>query len=342
MTALVEKQPATKRKYQTVLLPIKKTSSEYYARLRQCKEEPEKYCAYCGARLHRKYSSGNGRWEDWSHFLNRKCCDNTCAQKLRFNGRKEDRQKAIPFGYKACKQMDGLYVNRDGEFIFNGKKKAVAKHIDRYGRKHTAIIKFLHNGETKCFAASRLVASAFMRKYDDDLYIMYKDDDIHNICVDNIILVSKKDYDTIRCEHAAEFRKTSTYDYQVQRLKVSIESNEAVLHYFQTGDFDKINKHVQKYLYNCLCEFCLKSLHFGMEQAPMMAADAIARWYEVILQGHAVGHGERYCKKILVNYKHKGWYGLEGKVPKNKIELIINNLNLECLWERFKVTKLKK
>lgn len=79
-----------------------------------------------------------------------------------------------------------------------------------------------------------------------------------------------------------------------------------------------------------------------MEQAPMMAADAIAHWYEVLLQGHAVGHGERYCKHILVNFKHKGWYGHSGDVPKNKIELIINNLNLDCLWERFKVTKLKK
>ena len=64
---------------------------------------------------------------------------------------------------------------------------------------------------------------------------MYKDDDIHNICVDNLQLVTEKDYDRIRCEHAAEFRKTSTYDYQVQRIKVSIESNEAVLYYFQTG-----------------------------------------------------------------------------------------------------------
>lgn len=331
-----------KRQYQTIKVPIKKTSSEYYARLRQGKEEPEKYCLYCGARLHRRYNAESGRWEDWSAFLHRKCCDNSCANKLKSQGKKADREKKILEGYRPCKQWEGLYVNREGEFIFNGKNKVVTKHTDRYGRKHTALLSFKRGDKKYNLAASRLVASAFMRGYSDDMYIEYKDDDIHNICVDNLRLVTKKEYDTMRCAHAAEFHKTATYQYQVDRLKVSIESNEAVLYYFQTGKFDKINKHVEKYLYNCLCDFCLKSLHFGMEQAPMMAADAIAHWYDVLLQGHAVGHGERYCKHILVNFKHKGWYGHEGKVPKNKIELIINNLNLDCLWERFKVTKLKK
>lgn len=63
-----------KRKYHTIRVPVKKTSSEYYTMLRRGKVEPEKYCAYCGARLHRKYNKENGRWEDWSQFLNRKCC----------------------------------------------------------------------------------------------------------------------------------------------------------------------------------------------------------------------------------------------------------------------------
>ena len=260
---------------------------------------------------------------------------------MRSQGKKADRDKQIPKGYRPCKEWEGLCVNRDGEFIFCGKTKAVTKHTDRYGRKHTAILQFMRGDKRYALSASRLVASAFMRGYSDDMYIDYKDDDIHNICVDNLILVTKKEYDTMRCAHASEFHKTATYQYQVDRLNVSIESNEAVLHYFQTGKFDKINKHVEKYLYNCLCDFCLKSLHFGMEQAPMMAADSIAHWYEVLLQGHAVGHGERYCKHILVNFKHKGLYGHSGDVPKNKIELIVNNLNLDCLWEKYKVTKIK-
>ena len=327
--------------YETIKIPIKSTSSEYYSMLRKSKKEPLKHCEYCGEILHRRYNQCNGRWECWSAFIRRRCCDNSCAQKMRSQGKKADRDKQIPKGYRPCKEWEGLCVNRDGEFIFCGKTKAVTKHTDRYGRKHTAIIQFMRGDKRYALSASRLVASAFMRGYSDDMYIDYKDDDIHNICVDNLILVTKKEYDTMRCAHASEFHKTATYQYQVDRLNVSIESNEAVLHYFQTGKFDKINKHVEKYLYNCLCDFCLKSLHFGMEQAPMMAADSIAHWYEVLLQGHAVGHGERYCKHILVNFKHKGLYGHSGDVPKNKIELIVNNLNLDCLWEKYKVTKIK-
>lgn len=332
----------SKRKYQTIRVPIKKTSSEYYTRLRQGREEPEKYCLYCGARLHRKYNNENGRWEDWSGFLNRKCCDSSCAQKLRLEGAKKDRERKISEKYRPCKEWDGLFVSRDGEFIYNGKSKAVARHTDRYGRRHTALLSFKRGEEKTSLSAARLVASAFMRGYSDDIFIVYKDGNIHNICVENLRLVTKKEYDTMRCAHAAEFHKTATYNYQVGRLRVSIESNEAVLHYFETGKFDKINKHVEKYLYNCLCDFCLKNLHFGMEQAPMMASDAIAHWYEVLLQGHSVGHGERYCKKILTEFKNKGWYGHSGDILKNKIDLIINNLDLNCLWERYKVTKLKK
>ena len=51
-----------KRKYHTIRVPVKKTSSEYFTMLRRGKVEPEKYRAYCGARLHRKYNKENGRW----------------------------------------------------------------------------------------------------------------------------------------------------------------------------------------------------------------------------------------------------------------------------------------
>lgn len=327
--------------YEIIKVPIKSTSSAYYAMLRKSKKEPVRYCECCGERLYRKYNQHNGRWEDYKQFANRRFCDKSCAQIYRRENEKRIVEEKILQGYKPCKEMDGLLVNRDGDFLYKGKAKKVIKHTDRYGRKHTALLNFMLNGKVKSFTASRLVASAFLYGYSDDMCIGYKDGDIHNIRADNLKLITKKQYDAMRCAHASMFHKTATYQYQVDRLNVSIESNEAVLYYFQTGKFDKINKHIEKYLYNCLCDFCLKSLHFGMEQAPMMSADAIAHWYEVLLQGHAVGHGERYCKHILVNFKHKGWYGYSGNIPKNKIELIINNLNLDCLWEKYKVTKIK-
>lgn len=327
--------------YEIIKVPVKSISSLYYAMLRKSKYEPVLYCECCGERLHRKYNPCNGRWEDWKHFMRRKFCDKSCAQKYRREKEKQIAEEKMLQGYKRCKEIDGLFVNRNGDFLYRGKAKKVLKHTDRYGRKHTALLTFMQAGKTTSLSASRLVASAFLYGYSDDMCIGYKDGDIHNIRADNLKLITKKQYDTMRCAHAAMFHKTATYQYQVDRLNVSIESNEAVLYYFQTGKFDKVNKHVEKYLYNCLCDFCLNSLRFGMEQAPMMAADAIAHWYEVLLQGHAVGHGERYCKHILVNFKHKGWYGHSGNVPKNKIELIINNLNLDCLWGKYKVTKIK-
>jgi 5-methylcytosine-specific restriction endonuclease McrA len=40
-------------------------------------DEPEKYCEYCGIRLHRKVT--NGRMEDLGVFRRRKYCSLTCA-----------------------------------------------------------------------------------------------------------------------------------------------------------------------------------------------------------------------------------------------------------------------
>ena len=79
-----------KRKYHTIRVPVKKTSSEYYTMLRRGKVEPEKYCAYCGARLHRKYNKENGRWEDWSQFLNREWLS-VCPRAFRRNVASERR-----------------------------------------------------------------------------------------------------------------------------------------------------------------------------------------------------------------------------------------------------------
>lgn len=327
--------------YETIKVPIKSTSSAYYAMLRKRKKEPLKYCKCCGGILYRKYNPCNGRWEDWKHFINRNFCDNSCAQRYRRAIEKKIVEEKILKGFRPCKELEGLYCSENGDFLYKGKSKQVLKHTDRYGRKHTALLKFMFDGKTKSFSAARIVASTFIRGYSNDMYIEYMDDDIHNISVDNLRLVSKEEFYKTRCEHASEFHKTSTYQYQLDRLNVSIESNEAVLYYFQTGKFDKVNVHVEKYLYKCLCDFCIRSLYFGMEQAPIMVSDAIARWYEVLIQGHAVGHGERYCKRILTNFKHKGWYGHSGDVPKNKIELMINKLNLDCLWEKYKVTKIK-
>lgn len=160
--------------YEIIKVPIKSTSSSYFAKLRHSKEEPVKYCDCCGNRLHRKYNPNNGRWEDWKHFMNRRFCDKSCTQRyLRVKEKQIAEEKMIE-GFRPCKEVEGLYCNRNGDFLYKGKTKKVIKITDRYGRKHTALLNFMIAGRTTSFSASRIVASTFLHRYSDEMFIEYK------------------------------------------------------------------------------------------------------------------------------------------------------------------------
>lgn len=180
-----------------------------------------------------------------------------------------------------------------------------------------------------------------MRGYEDSDYIEYIDGNIHNIRSDNLRLVSKKEYDANKCKAASQGHKTNTYVYQVKRLENVIEEATAVLHYFKTEDLSLIHKHVETYLYDCLMDYSLNTLHLGTLVAQEQVCNALAHFYDVIINGHAVSHPEHYCKELLYRYKKNGSFGHMGDVPK-KIKLIIHQLNTDCLWEKFKVTHFKK
>lgn len=100
----------------------------------------------------------------------------------------------IPKRYRPCKELADLYVGRDGNFIYRGKPKAVVRTISRHGKILTARIIIMQNGKKMYFVADNLVASAFVTGYKKGSYIEYKDGDIHNICADNLRIVTKKDY----------------------------------------------------------------------------------------------------------------------------------------------------
>lgn len=314
-----------------IKIPIKKTNSSYYARLRAQKVDPKKKCLYCGLPLQRRYNPNNGRWEDWNSYVRRDYCDRSCCHKAI----KGDKRAELLKGYKPCKEYEGLSVDIEGNFMLNGKKKKVIKTEGK-----TARIIILHEGKKTYFQASRLVATAWKGASDDD-YIDYKDGNIHNISAHNLSIVSKDEYYRKRLEKANASHKTNTYEYQLSRLENVIVEAEAVLYYFKTGSMEKVNKHVEDYLYKNLLDFSLRSLHMGMLEAKDRVADAIARFYEVILNGHAVSHAERYCKMLLVKEKKLGWYTHIGDIPK-KIELKIHHeLNLERLWNKYNVKQFK-
>lgn len=317
------------------------TSSRYYEQKRKELVEPKKFCACCGKPLHRKFYEANGRWEDWSAFLKRRYCNNSCAAKgVRLEQAKVNEEE-FKKNFRPCKELDGLFVDRDGNIVYQGKKKKVLKPTKVSGDKVTAQVRLLVDGRMQYFSVAKLVAHAFKLNYDEDCKISFKDGDIHNVSADNLMIVRRKDYYNAKMKIVSQYRKIGTYQYQVDRLQNVIVEADAVLHYFKTGKMDKVNDHVTKYLYTTLLDWSVKSLHLSVRTASQLVPEVIARMYEVILQGHAISYMERYCKKLLQNKKRKGWWGYEGKIPE-KIELIINNLNLDSLCKKYKVTKTRK
>lgn len=242
----------------------------------------------------------------------------------------------IPEQYRPCKELADLYVDKEGNFLYHGKPKAVIRTISRHGKKLTARINIMKNGRTMYFAAANLVASAFLPGYNKNSYIEYKDGDIHNISADNLRIVTKKDYYAARLAVANYYHKRGTYHYQVERIENTIADAQAVLHYFKTGDLCEVHKRVETYLFECLMQYCVKSLHLSEQTAYEYAADVIVRMYDILLSGHAITHLEYHCKELLLHRKRHKVYGVKGAVGK-EIKLILNDLDLTEIQRKYDV-----
>lgn len=247
----------------------------------------------------------------------------------------------IAKNYRPCKELEGLYVDREGNVIYNGRKKSTIKFTNKYGRKTTARILLRIDGRTRYFSVARLVAHAFKLNYEDDCVITFLDGNIHNVCADNLKCVDKKAYYKRKMAIVLSHRKVGTLQGNIQKLETVIAESEAVLHYIRSGDFSKINEHVTKYLYQSLVSWCVSSRHKTIDTASDMVASTLTRMYEVIIAGYAITHMEHYCKKLLVNLDKEGWFGEQGYVHE-PVKKIVDNLNLDCLCKKYKVKKLKQ
>lgn len=241
----------------------------------------------------------------------------------------------IPKEYRLCKEYHDLYVSSEGLFIYRGKPKKVIKSVC-LGKKQTARITIREKSKNIYFSAASLVASAFLPTYKKGSYIEYIDGDIHNVCVDNLRVVSKKDFYAARMAVVNYYRKIGTYQYQVERIENVVADATAVLHYFKTGDMSEVNRRVETSLYERLMKFCVKSLHLSDQTSYELAADVISRMYEILLSGHAVSNLEYYCKELLMRRKKHGDYGFMGKVPK-EIKLVLNKLDLKDIHNKYNV-----
>lgn len=240
--------------------------------------------------------------------------------------------------YREVKSVNGLECTCEGKFRYKGKPKKViyCKTVNK--RKATARIMIMIQGKHHYWQAAKLVAETWKRGYEQDDYITYKDGDIHNIAADNLVIEDKKGYWRYMQRNSGH----TADNVEERKRKLQLVADEALMtkRYFETLKMDEINKHVTDYLYNCLMVYALNTLHLGERISLEVVADTIARMYEVIMNGMCLYNYERYCKKLLLNFKRTGRFGFAGNVPK-PIKIEVEQLNLSCLWEKYKVTRFK-
>ncbi len=229
--------------------------------------------------------------------------------------------------------FDGLSVTIDGKFMRNGIEKKVTYPYTVIGRKATARVCYNVDKKRKYYQAAKLVAMAWKPKYREGLNIIYKDGDCHNIHADNLIIVGDKQWwDYMQ-------RKSGFHGASIEERKFKLDMiiKEAGLtrKFLENRDFTEINEHVKNRLMPVLEDYCLRTIYIGVSTAKVAVAECIARMYECIDNGMCLYNYERYCKKLLLNYKKKGSFGFTGSVCKpiwNEVE----QLNLDCLWEKYK------
>jgi hypothetical protein len=240
--------------------------------------------------------------------------------------------------YKSVKSVPGLEVTRNGDFRYKGRTKKVIYCFTKIGRKATARVVIMIGGKSHYWQAAKLMAETWLTGYKPCDYIVYRDGDIHNIKASNLIIEDKKGYYKYMRRNSVRIPDS----FEIRKQKLQLVADEALMtkRYFETLEMNEINAHVKDYLYPCLMLYTLKTLHLGERTALEQVPEALARMYECIMNGMCLFNYERFCKKLLHNYKKKGEFGFTGNVPK-PIKIEIEQINLDCLWEKFKVVKHK-
>lgn len=241
-------------------------------------------------------------------------------------------------GVKYKRVTDTLHVSRDGKILSNGKPLKTTMRYDARGKKVTAQVNVMVKGCKQYYQLSRLVAKAWKRGYTEDCYILYKDENIHNVDADNLIIANEKQY-------TAFIQRNSGYsaigvEQRKEKIQHVIDEASITLHYLKTADITPLNKYVEKRLYPLLMEWVRDKFFWGQDTIMRVVPECIAVLYEVILRGACMYNYERYCKKMLMNYKKNGTFGRTGRIPK-QIQIIVEQLNTDCLCQKYKVRHQK-
>lgn len=232
--------------------------------------------------------------------------------------------------------FDGLAVSYDGEFMRNGKPKKVIFPFTITGRKATARIHYSKDNKRHYYQASMLVAMAYRSNWSEDKCIIYRDGDIHNIHAENLLVVDTKQFNRYKLRNSG-YTAISLKE-RIKKLEMVIKEASLTIDFLNNRSFNNINIHTTERLIPILKDYCLKTLYLGEKTTQRIVPECIARMYEVIDNGMCLYNYERYCKKLLLNYKKKGSFGVTGNIPKS----VLNNveqINFDCLWERYKMKK---
>lgn len=228
--------------------------------------------------------------------------------------------------------FDGLEVSRDGLFRRNGRPHKVICSYTVAGNKATAKITYSKDHKIHYYQAAKLVAMAWKPKYKEGCNIIYKDENIHNIGADNLIIVGDNDWWQYMMRNSGY--KGASLDERKVKLDRVIKEATLTRNFLDNRDFTDINIHVQETLLPILKDYCLRTIYVGVKTAQRIVPEALARMYECIDNGMCLYNYERYLKKLLLNYKKNGSFGMTGQVPK-PIWTEVEQLDLDCLCERY-------
>lgn len=242
--------------------------------------------------------------------------------------------------YKTIPNIEGLECSYDGLFRYKGKPKKMIYCKTVNGRKATVRCMIMIGGKSHYWQAAKLVAQTWLRGYKDGDYLTYKDGDCHNIAASNLVVEDKKGYYEYMRRNSGF--TADTLQERKRKLRLVADESLMTLRYFETLKMDEINRHVKEYLYPCLMEFAMNTLHLGEKTSLEAVPEAIGTMYEKIMDGMCLYNYERFCKKMLHTLKKKGSYGEYWWELCKPIKIEVEQLNLDCLWERYKVTKSKK
>jgi hypothetical protein len=241
--------------------------------------------------------------------------------------------------FRNVPSIKDLECTADGEFRYQGKPKSVLYCYVVTGKRATARITIMMQGKSHYWQAAKLVAQTWKADYKDGCSIIYKDGNCHNIKADNLIITDAKGYDIYMRRNSV--MKADSLNERKRKLQLVSDQALMTKHYFETLNMSEINNHVKTYLYECLMHYALNTLHMGEKKALETVPEVIGDMYEKIMNGMCLYNYERFCKKVLLDIKKKGKYGEYWHKLVKPIKIEVEQLNLDCLWERYKVTKLR-